>query len=192
VPTAVGLIFGLGILFVSWIISFKRTRENASFGHVMLVTFLVIGFLLSPTLILGGGYQNYDCGGDVLASYDQLGEYLAGEIPPGSLVYWQGGLSPAPLLYISDVQIFAPQLNQDYSFKLSGDPDALYKYGFWNQELAEEWLAETDYALIVTRYYKNWVRDIVSNEDQYELVGKAPPTVQCEPDAYIRVFRRIP
>jgi hypothetical protein len=192
VPTLVGFIFGLVALLASWIISVKKTRGRASFGYVTLITLLVIGFLLSPTLILGGGYQNYDCGDDVLASYDQLGAYLASEIPPGALVYWQGGLSPAPLLYLPAVEVFAPQLNQDYSFHLSGEANALYKYGFWSRELAEMWLAETDYALIVTRYYKNWVRDTLSNEDQYELIGIAPPTVLCEPDAYIRVFRRIP
>jgi len=121
-----------------------------------------------------------------------LGTYLADQIPPGSLVYWQGGLSPAPLLYIPDVQVFAPQLNQDYSFHLSGESEALYKYGFWNRELAEQWLAEADYALVVTRYYKDWVKETLQDTEKYELQGIAPPTVLCEPDAVIRVFRRIP
>ena len=153
---------------------------------------LVIGFLLAPTAVLGGGYQNYDCNEDVLASYDELGEYLASVIPPGSSVYWQGGLSPAPLLYIPDVEVFAPQLNQDYTFHLTGDADALHKYGFWNRELAEAWLAEADYALIVTRYYRDWVQETLRDSGNYEMVGKAPPAALCQPDAFIRVFRRIP
>jgi hypothetical protein len=192
IPTAIGFLSGLGVLLVSGILTLKKASGKASFGYVSLITMLVVGFLLAPTQYLGGGYHNYDCDADVIASYAELGTYLADQIPPGSLVYWQGGLSPAPLLYIPDVQVFAPQLNQDYSFQLSGESDALYKYGFWNRELAEQWLAETDYALVVTRYYKDWVKETLQDANNYELLGMAPPTVSCEPEAVIRVFRRIP
>jgi hypothetical protein len=45
---------------------------------------------------------------------------------------------------------------------------------------------------VVTRYYKDWARDILDQTEKYELVGLAPPAELCEPDAVIRVFRRIP
>jgi len=192
IPTVVGFLWGLGILLVSGILRLKKVLGEASFGYVALVTLLIMGYLLAPTSFLGAGYQNYDCNSDVVASYAELGAYLKEQIPPGSLVYWQGGLSPAPLLYIPDVKVFAPQLNQDYTFHLSGDSEALRQYGFWNRDLAEEWLAETDYALVVTRYYKDWARDILDQTEKYELVGLAPPAELCEPEAVIRVFRRIP
>jgi hypothetical protein len=135
-PATAGFLFGVGVLLLSIIVSYINRRAGwfagVSFGVLALITFLVAGFLLSRTLFLGGGYHNYDCSGDVLNTYEKAGKQLADLIPPGSTIYWNGGNSAVPLLYLQDIHIFAPQINSDYSYRLDGDADALFRYGFWN------------------------------------------------------------
>ncbi len=70
----IGFGFGIGLLIVLTAYLFMRfsrgsttpNRSRMSFGMACIVFFLVIGLLLSPTPILGGGYSTYDCSGNVL------------------------------------------------------------------------------------------------------------------------------
>jgi hypothetical protein len=153
------------------------------------MVFLAAGWLLSPSVALGAGYQTYDCGGDVIASYEAVGADLAARIPAGAKVYWEGGLSPAPLLYIPTVELYPPQLNAGYTFRIGGDPEALLRYGFWNQELAEQWLAEADFILVQERFYEGWLKQALLEPGKFEALGQTSPTVSCREDARIRIFR---
>ena len=146
---------------------------------------------MAPIQALGGGFHNYDCGGDVIAGYDAAGAHLAGVIPPGSLVYWQGGLSIAPLLYVPGVRVFPPQMEDGYARYVTGESDTLRRFGFWNQELAEQWIREADYVLVEELYYKKWLRSTLENGSYLEL-QPSPSTVICRDDARIRIFQRVP
>jgi hypothetical protein len=94
-----------------------------------------------------------------------------------------------PLLYLPDIQIYPPQINGDYSFKLEGNPDALLKYGRWNPELAQEWADQADFILIEQRNYEGWLKDLV-NSGAFDELEPTPPTVYCRDNAQIRIFRR--
>jgi len=94
----------------------ERPRATPSYSYWALVIFLLAGTLLTPSVVLGGGYNTYDCGGDVIASYEAAGAHLAQNIPPGSSVYWKGSLSTVPLLYVPGIRIFPAQINDGYSF----------------------------------------------------------------------------
>ena len=153
-----------------------------------LTTLLVVGLLLSPTPVLGAGYGDYDCGGDVLASYETVGANLAAHIPEGASVYWDGGKSAVPLLYLPDRQIYPAQLNGAYSFRLGGEADALLGYGFWSTELQQNWQAEADYLLIEERVIDNYVLD----SDTWTEIAETPPAVVCFNDATIHIFQRSP
>jgi hypothetical protein len=80
------------------------------------------------SLAHGNTFRNYDCGGDVVGSYEAVGAHLQRLIPAGASVYWAGGLSPVPLLYLPRAEIFPAQLNGDYSFRMagSGQPGAVW------------------------------------------------------------------
>ncbi len=194
-PAISGFIAGLFTLFIALIIHIGTTgfrkRKQPAYGYWALLTFLVVGLLLSPTLPLGGGYQFYECSGDVIQSYERAGEFLASKIPPGSRVYWSGSLSAVPLLYVPDIIIYPPQINNGYTFYSSQESDKLAQYGFWNEELAQKWANETDYILIQQRSYKGWLVDVVNSGDFDELES-SPPTVACLKGAQIRIFRRKP
>ena len=139
--------------------------------------------------LFSGGYQTYYCGGNVIRSQEIIGEHLASVIPTGSRVYWRGRLSAVPLLYISDVRIFPAQINGDYTIYQGGDFERLEKFGFWNEDLAQQWANEADFILIARHYYDGWLKDFV-NAGQFDELEFTPQTAHCEADAQIRIFRR--
>ncbi len=201
IPILFGL--GVGVLVIIFalgtrIILLRRNPSKPgaspktvpSFGYLAMVIFLIVGTLLTPTGLFAGGGSNYDCTGDVISSYRETGEYLAYHIPPGSKVYWKGGLSAVPLLYVPGIEIYPSQLNDGYSFKIEGDTEQLHKWGFWNKEIALRWLEETDFVLIEQRSFHGWHKDALST-GKYEELEPTPPQVQCRSDSWIRIFKRI-
>jgi hypothetical protein len=193
VPAVFGFAGGILLLgVVSPAVSRLRNRKlSSSLASQALVVMLAGGMFLSPTILLGGGYKTYDCSGDVIASFEAAGRHLAENIPAGSRVYWKGGLSVAPLLYMPDVKIYPPQVNGDYSYYLAGDTDLLHKYGFWNDELARQWANDADYILIQERYYEGWLKDHV-NSGGFDELPPTPATLPCRADSPIHIFRRLP
>ncbi len=191
--TIAGLLGGIAILIASALIarfSLGPSQEKPSFGYITLILLLLIGAFLTPTYILGGGYQTFDCGGDVISSYESVGAHLARIIPPGSKVYWYGGLSFAPLLYLEGVQIYPAQVNDGYSLYLDGDAAALEKYGYWNPDLSNRWLDETEFALIEQRSYRQTFRDTV-DQDRFVELEPTPDKVICRDNSRIRIFKRL-
>jgi hypothetical protein len=143
------------------------------------------------SLAHGNRFTNYDCGVDVIAGYERVGAHLRQLIPPGSRLYWAGGLSPVPLLYLPQAQIFPAQLNGDYSFRIGGDPASLERFGFWNAELAQDWLGRADYALVEQAELSGWLAEAVGSSD-FEELPPTPPALGCRADSWIHVYRRTP
>lgn len=189
---AVSALAGLlvGILVILTPRYFPEITDSLKFNRAVLalMALLVVGLLLSPTPVLGAGYRDYDCGGDVLASYETVGASLAEYIPEGASVYWDGGKSAVPLLYLPGRQIYPAQLNGAYSFRLGGEADALLGYGFWSADLQQSWQAEADYLLIEERVIDNYVLDT----DAWTEIAETPPAVVCFNDATIHIFQRSP
>jgi hypothetical protein len=191
-----GFIISFGIFWVS-LIAVKGFRKrldsfNFSWGYLVFGLFIITGFFLSPFWFLGGGYRDYDCDGDVLISYDSVGRHLANEIPPGALIYWKGGLSPAPLLYLDDFKIFPPLLNGDYTLRESGDPQALVKYGFWTEDLARQWLQDATIILIEEKRFGDGPVETAISSGKFFELSPSPPQVPCKPDSVIHIFLREP
>ena len=188
--TVLGILSGAALVLLTWL-AWRSLGRKPAFGQLVLLVCLVTGLLLTPTRVLGGSYTLYDCTGDSLAAYEAAGAHLASLIPAGSLVYWKGGLSPAPLLYLPGIHIYPSQLNGDYSLRLGGDEDALLRYGWWSLPLAKQWASETDILLIEEKYYSGWLKKAALSEDYAEL-PTSPPTSACRPDSQIHVFQRNP
>jgi hypothetical protein len=157
----------------------------------VLFAFLVLGLFLSPSAFLGGGRNTYDCNQDVIAIFEKNGAYLNEIIPPGSKVYWKGGLALSILTYLSDVNFYPAQFNNVYSYKIGGDPDELLKFGLWNEELSNLWLGDADYILVTERSYSDWIQTNLESGNLVEL-GPTSPLNPCKADTRIHVFRRIP
>jgi len=130
------------------------------------------------------------CSEDVIRKYELAGEHLARWVPPGASVYWAASASPAPLLYIPQARVFPAQLNGDYTFRLSGDPSDLARFGSWNAEMAARWLAEADYVLVFQPKPGVGSKDL--DLSRYEELPPTPPLLPCKPDSVIRLYRRTP
>jgi hypothetical protein len=160
-------------------------------GGFVLLAFLIWGLILSPTAFLGGGRDFYDCDQNMITAYEQNGAYLAENIPPGSKIYWRGGLALSVLLYLPDVEYYPAQFNTVYSYREGGDPDALVKWGLWNEVLAEYWAEEADYILLAERSYSGPITEYVESDAFVELTPTSPLN-PCRADTIIHIYRRLP
>ncbi len=160
-----------------------------NFGFALVNAILLFGFLFSWALT--GNNRANTCNLDVIEAYEENGAHLAKNIPAGSLVYWDGGLSVVPLLYIPGVEIFPGQLNQDYAFRIGGDPEQLRRAGLWNEALAQQWKNEADFLLIEEARYNGWKDDLADGE-RYEELTPVPQPFSCREGSRIRIFERKP
>ncbi|MGB7116027.1 MAG: hypothetical protein WBD56_07770 [Anaerolineales bacterium] len=202
VSTILGFGISLLILFLAFVIRvifphlrklFSKDNKSALpvYGYWALLLFLLIGSILSPVVDIMDERDAFFCNRDVIASYEAAGEHLASVIPPGAQVYWKGGNSVVPLLYVPEIKIYPPQLNGDYSYKYDGDPDQLLKYGWWSVPLADQWINEADFVLVQQRYYDEWYRKRLKS-GAFEELESTNPTVYCEDNTHIRIFKRLP
>ncbi len=191
---AVGLLLAIGIVpAYRWFVVRKGGKARGYAWSLMVIT-LTAGLVLSPTQLLGGGDHTYDCGGDVLTSYEVVGAQLAEYVKPGEQVYWRAGNSTVPLLYIPDAKIYPPQLNDVFSFANTDgphDPDELLRYGLWNEELKQQWIAEADVILVEGRRFVEEWQGLVE-QGQFEVEFVTDPMEACRGhDARIYVLRPV-
>ena len=183
-----GLILGVLLVVLAALVYralVKRKHLNGySYGSLLLMTCLVMGVWLSP--LMGGTYrQDGICRANIPQTYQRIGQKLASLIPPGSQVYWEVG-NAVPLLYAPDIKIYPPQIYAGYSFRLDGDPRELLKYGLWNDELAKQWKAESDFIVTEADYP---VGDLDANKfEEFQTIPANP----CDPNSYLIVYRRKP
>jgi hypothetical protein len=193
--TAVTMVLLAAVLYLVYS-ALKRGDKTAkqswlsSYGAWALLVFVLGGAVLTQTADLVQERNTYFCNRDVIASYRAAGQHIAHQIPPGSKVYWKGGNSAVPLLYLPDIQIYPSQLNGDYTFKNYGDPDTLMKHGYWSAELADQWLNEADFVLLQQRFYDEWYRERLKG-GAFEELESTPPSVYCEENTHIRIFKRV-
>ncbi len=192
-PALAGLLFALVLLALVavWLWLRLRRGRRVNYGFSVLALFFVLGTFLTPTPVFAGSTLASLCGGDVIASHEQVGAFLARQVPPGSLVFWENDISPLPLLYIPGVRVFPAQLNHWYTYLEGGDPARLERYGYWNAELASRWMEQAGYALIADKYVQRLVKNDLSPE-HYDELAATPLTVPCRGRSNIHIFRRLP
>lgn len=154
---------------------------------------IILGLILSPTRILSGSYHTYDCSSNVIVSMEAAGAHLRQVIPPNALVNYDGPDSPAPLLYIPDVRIFPAQLTGAYEWREGGDPTALARYGLWDLEMAQKYLAQSDYAIAWKSYLATWEKNALFRSGNYNVLPSSPPVYPCYPniDTSLMIFKRL-
>ena len=193
VPALSGLGLGIGIILLAYILNrtqkLKDYARRGSFGFNALLVFIAIGYILTPTQLLGGGDDAFVCSQDVVANYEYVGAVLNQQIPAESTVFWQA-YSPIPLLYIPQVNIYPAQLNNLSTLRLGGETESLARYGLWNEVLAREWITVSDYVMIEEGEYF-WPDDLVDTSDFAEI-GEAIPLNPCNINTNLHILRRSP
>ncbi len=190
ISSAIGLLAGLAALvaaFLAWRRT-KRSQEFPDFAHILINTFLVTGFVLAPLANARG--SRIECEQDLIAANEQIGAHLARVIPPNSLVYWDGGLSFTPIVYVPGARIFPPQINDGYAYRTGGNADTVFRLSHWNSELKEQWKNSADIFIIEAKRYSSW-KDFLDPQtfEEYEKPLTAP---SCDDGAELRIFHRIP
>lgn len=155
----------------------------------LVVIFLIIGFVLSPTRLLGSGNDFFDCNGDVIRAYEDAGTSMMKEIPAGSTVFWEGR-SSAIFLYLPGIKFYPPQLNHIHSYFQGGDDLQLLKFGRYNEHLASMWFGEADFILVEQAWVKKWQTETLTS-GSFELVGTPHQLGQCKDAGELRLYRRI-
>lgn len=188
--TIIGLLM-MVLIFIIWkgLDQNSIIKRQTSYGYVLLISVIIVGFGLSPSPILSGGLYTYDCAPTTLNSYETTGKALAELIPPESQVFWKS-MSATPLLYVPDIQIYPPQVNDIYSFYVNGNDDELLKFGLWNESLARQWLKEADYIVIEDKYFSGFYRSILKS-GRYQLITILPSQSSCRENSRLRVYQPI-
>jgi hypothetical protein len=183
-PVTLAVGFGLATLAAAKLLLDRKNSRGVGVG---LVALILAGAAFSPLPVLAGDYTTYDCPAEVLSGYEAAGAELARVIPAGSIVYW-AGYSPVTLLTLPAVKIYPAQLHGAYSFRISDQNDALLRYGWWNQALAEKWLNAADFILVEQRNLdpKSWLDEQLAG---FERVTVTQPQ-SCRPDSALIVFRK--
>ncbi|MBI5966009.1 MAG: glycosyltransferase family 39 protein [Chloroflexi bacterium] len=181
-----GFATGSFIISAGFLIWRRMWRDKAGLGAFIATLILVMALFLSP--VLHGSSGKLDCNSDVILANEKIGEYLRGIIPRDSLVYWNGGLSAVPLLYLPDVDIFPPQINSGYSFRSNGNTAELIEFGFWNEEMDAEWRATADFFIIESERYNEWKKFF--NPDQFVEFVRSPIGTSCLKESQLRIFHR--
>ncbi len=151
-PYAAGALFwasaalGLFLLLFLAIWLFKHHWLLLAANKSAWLAGLALLFAFSPTVLLSNSWRPYDCGEDVLAEHRKAAESIARSLPAGAVVYWNA-YTPTVLLRTQGIKLFPQQLNGGYNFRRDGDDQALASWGYWNDHLAMQWLAQADFVV---------------------------------------------
>ncbi len=168
IPALLGLVAGILLLAVLYYIYRRFLRNKQGFIYFYISTMIVCGIICSP-LIASLEKDNY-CVINVPKKYEAFGKQLDEVIPAGSKIYLDGRLAAIPLLYLSDVTFYPPQINGENSFKPGANSDELLKIGLWNEELANIWRKDADYFIIEADRIKYW-RDLREKLNLVEITS---------------------
>jgi hypothetical protein len=184
--TFFGIVVGSLITLTGYMVWRRMWRDKVKFGSFFAPVILVAGLILSPFLHGSAGAK--DCTSDIILDNEKIGTYLRGIIPQGSVVYWDGGLSAAPFLYLPEVKMFPPQINDGYSFYSNGNTAELFRFGFWNEEMDTEWKSTANFFIIEDNRYDNWKGYFTP--DQFDEFARSPVGTSCLEKSQLRIFRR--
>ncbi len=191
-PAAAGVVIGV-LLLVLVGLALRRRSAQTGVGFALLCLLLVLGFVLGPTPVLGSGKAVDLCPGDVIADHEMVGAQLRAAVPAGSLVFWYNDVSPLPLLYVPGVRIFPPQLNHGFNRVEGGNPDLVYRQGYWNEALFEQWAGEADVLLVADAYARPFSDALYARfSGQVDELDTTAAVTQCRPKSLIHIYRRIP
>jgi hypothetical protein len=184
-----GGVAGILLLIITWVFHRYFIEQRTTWTITALSVFLFIGATLPPVLEFGSPLS--PCSTNFLGFFEQAGRSLSETIPSDSLVSWKGsGRHIALMLYVDDIQIFAPQINAGGGLMVSGKRDHLLKFGVFDGEIAAEWDRLADVLIVWKRYPNTQLSDFENNPDYEKIPYVIGKLDACEAPLYL--FRRRP
>jgi len=195
------LLFMLVALILTFGVSYllKYLNKTNEYGKkptisYILVSFLVLGIILTPTDFLGGSRHIYDCQPGVISTYEKAADEISLHIDDEEQVLWIGTDTEVVLIELMEkksIKIFPQSLNTRYTFRFGGNTDQLASRGFWNEELAQDWIDQSDTLLFEEQAINGWFKHISPLVDMKDfiMVGETSMT-GCSSDERILIFQR--
>jgi hypothetical protein len=181
------------IIPIAYRVSEKYALGPENYGAFVLTFTLLTGFIFSGSRASGGFLTMETCQDSVVASYEKVGERLDRFIPDGSQLYW-GVKDNMLLLYLPSKEVFTPQLNATFTYldQRYVDPEWLYRFGWWNSVLRDQWIEEADFIVLENRSFSSeWQERL--EEGQFKQVYRSSRAASCRGDAsQILVFEPSP
>ena len=194
IPAVVGLFTGVLILLLSKLFHaiIRRKNEAISYGSILILFVFCLAILLSPTFILAAQSSIATCPNtNILTRYEEIGAAMQGYFPKDSLIYWEG-FTPIALLYLPDVEVFPAQLNMYFWYQNGGDADYLEKRGFWNEELALEWIDEADFLVFNQQAYLERFTTLSAQiQSQFVEIPNDITLDPCNEDSVVIILERV-
>jgi hypothetical protein len=193
VPALAGLGLAAALLVAGAAYAFKRRGPRSAVVNAFLAFFL-LGYALAPTRLLSLGDDTLQCGGNLIRANAQLAAELRAYISPGDTLYFHGPNSPAILVYLPELQIFPQQLNGTFSFDdrdTNADVDRLLRFGYWNEEIKQTWIRESDWILVEERRYPEWEQAVRDLQLDIVLITE-PVEPACRGEGSRQILLRVP
>jgi hypothetical protein len=187
------ILIGLMILYSRYIRS-EENRKTRQILPQLMIIFLVVGTVLSPTEFYGGGWNFYDCRDGVFDSYQEAANEISKYVEKGDLVFWIGVDTQSVLLELSELrsfQIYPQQLNAMNTFRLGGDTDTLTRIGLWNDEVAQAWVDGSQVLLFEDQALTRWFGDVYEgiDLDNFKMVSETGD-IGCTTNQRITIYRQ--
>lgn len=182
IPTCVGLIAGVMIIFWGKVIQRIITHakgKSLPYGRILIIFIFFLSILITPTFILAGHNSIETCpNSNIPKIYEKAAEDLRSVIPSNSLVYLEGP-TPVLFMYLPDIKIFPAQLNMQFNFRDGGDLATIENMSYWNDELAQRWIEESDFLFLDQATYESRFLNL-SSELQNDFL-KIPNHLTLDP-----------
>lgn len=192
-PTIAGFLAGLLIIGIAHTIHHvqRKKEKKYSYTSILLITVFSLGVILSPTFILAANSSIKTCPGqDIPARYALNGAKMGEIIPAGSKVYWEG-YTPIIFLYMPDVDVFPPQLNMKFYYRIGGDTEYLERKNLWNAELALQWIQESAYLVFDQEWYQErFLKLDPELQSQFEMIDNDIILDACNQEAVPIILQR--
>jgi hypothetical protein len=180
-------IVGVIICVVIFLLTFffiRKRRQEFSIGFVYFSIILGLAILLTPSTLLSGIPAEQTACGNILNSNELVGRELSTFVQANDAIFWAGGDSVVPLLYLKDITIFPAQMNGKFAKRIGGNETDLIKIGFWNDALAEKWKMDADILFVSGENYSltkgNW---------PFTEIGNTSRVFECIPGSEIYVYK---
>jgi len=187
-PTLLGLFIGIVGIFITLIFSKRLVlRHNKTFLNYFIILLFIPILIFLP--LINQLPKGSLCSVSVPQIYESMANRIQSRIDPGEKVFTFGNLSNIPLIYLPSENIYPPQVNGDFSFRTGTDADDLLKVGFWNQELRDQWIEESEFFIVRVGELGLWEDEQIESRQVFSM-GKSPFSMACPADTNIYIFMR--
>ncbi|MBN2044962.1 MAG: hypothetical protein JW757_08090 [Anaerolineales bacterium] len=163
---------------------FSKWPTQVNFGTLVMVSLLAGGVIAGSTGLLAQPMRVTVCAENVIERQELVGEKLSEIIPDGAQVFWDVK-SSVPLLYLDDVNLFLPQLNDRFTYipqsqQTVGQNQTKARFGWWDYQIGLEWIEETDIIVAQNMVYDHlWDWKNKVEQGEFDIILVTEPYDTC-------------